>query len=211
LNARLTDVETLAKQLNIERYLLVDKNYAMAIDQYQRILKAKPNAAILSRLGVLYFQLDPKNNKDKAIDMLDMAKRLEPGYWETYRNLSYVYSASGRTNDAIEAGQKALQLNPNDAITLSNVAWAYSRSTNPQSTDLEVARQYAQKALTLTGAGEKKSEILDTLAEVYYHKGGDGDRDRSLAYFRQAITLAPNWDVQTYRDHLKTDFPDEKP
>jgi tetratricopeptide (TPR) repeat protein len=91
LNARITDVEVLAKQLNIERYLLVDKNYAMAIDQYREILKTKQNASILSRLGVLYFQLDHKN-LDTAIGMLNAAKRSDPGYWEIYRNLSFIYS-----------------------------------------------------------------------------------------------------------------------
>lgn len=172
LNARIADVEVLAKQLNIERYLLVDKNYAMAIDQYQQIFNTKPNAAILSRLGVLYFQLDPKN-KDKAISMLDMAKRLEPNYWETYRNLSYIYSASGRTKDAIEAGQKALHLNPNDAVAMSNMAWAYSRTADSSPDDLNRAQALGQKALELTGAGEKKSEILDTLAEVHFHRGAE--------------------------------------
>jgi tetratricopeptide (TPR) repeat protein len=205
LSARISDVETLARQLNIERYLLVDQNFALAIDQYNDILKSKQSAPVLARLGVLQFQLDKSNSTD-AIKLLEKAKEIDPQYWETYRNLSYIFTASGRAKDAIAAGTKALDINKNDAITLSNLAWVYSKS---EVRDLELAQQYAERALALTGPGEKRSEVLDTLAEVFYQKGGEGNKTRSLAYFKEAIEIAPSWRAGSYREHLKTDFPEQ--
>jgi tetratricopeptide (TPR) repeat protein len=204
LSARISDVETLARQLNIERYLLVDQNFALAIDQYNDILKSKQSAPVLARLGVLYFQRDQKNSYD-AIKLLEKAKEIDPQYWETYRNLSYIFTASGRAKDAIAAGMKALDINKNDAITLSNLAWVYSKSEDVR--DLELAQQYAERALALTGMGEKRSEVLDTLAEVYYQMGGETNKAQSLVYFNEAIDTAPTWRARSYREHLRTDFP----
>jgi tetratricopeptide (TPR) repeat protein len=210
LNARLADLEVLTRQLNIERYLQIDKNYALAIDQYEEIAKNTQSASILARLGVLYFQLDPKN-ADSAVQLLEKSASLDPGYWETYRNLAYIYTATGRTKEAIAAGQKALQLHKDDAITLNNMAWIYSRTDDTSVLNLDLAQQYAETALKLTGAGEKKSEILDTLAEVHIRKGGKDNRELALEYLRKAISLAPNWDAESYRHHLQSSFPEETP
>jgi tetratricopeptide (TPR) repeat protein len=100
---------------------------------------------------------------------------------------------------------KALDINKNDAITLSNLAWVYSKSEDVR--DLELAQQYAERALALTGMGEKRSEVLDTLAEVYYQMGGETNKAQSLVYFNEAIDTAPTWRARSYREHLRTDFP----
>jgi tetratricopeptide (TPR) repeat protein len=208
LNNRLADLEVLTKQLNIERYLLMDRNYALAVDQYQEIARRDRSAPVLARLGILQFQLDPKN-RDLAIQTLEEAQRLDPQYWETYRNLTYIYTSTDETKKAIESGKKALDLNGNDAITLNNLAWVYSTAKEPALRDLGLAQRYAEKALRLTGLGDKKAQILDTLAEVHFRKGGQGDLNAALDYHRSAIALAPPWDVKNYQDHLRRNFPRE--
>jgi hypothetical protein len=52
LNQRLTDVGGVTKQLSIERYLVLDNNYAMAIDQYEQLEKSQESAPILARLAL---------------------------------------------------------------------------------------------------------------------------------------------------------------
>jgi cytochrome c-type biogenesis protein CcmH/NrfG len=72
---------------------------------------------------------------------------------------------------------------------------------------LERAQQYAERARQLTGS--KYLDVLDTLAEVYYRKGGDENRRRALELLRQADEIAPNG-VSTYKARIAKLFPSEK-
>src|SRR5262249_37352374 len=154
----------------IERFLVLDNNYAMAVEQYEELAKMQESASILARLGILYFELDRKNNEDKAIEKHEMAKRLDPRYWEIYSNLTYIYSATGQTKKAIEAGEQALKLNNYDAKTYNNLAWVYAASKDQDFRNLERAKEYVEKAYKLTEG--RQPGILDTLAEVYVREGG---------------------------------------
>ena len=124
---RVTDVEVVAKRLEIDRYLQLEGNYKWAVGRYEQLAKAHPSASVLAQLGVLYFQADPKN-QEIAIATLDQARLLDPKSWEVYRSLTYVYTASNQTKDAIEAGKIALALDALDSGTYNNLAWCYSPS-----------------------------------------------------------------------------------
>src|ERR1043165_9899845 len=91
LNARLRDVELGAKLVPIERFLLADKNYPWAIDQYEALAKSNPSAPVLARLGILYYLLDPRGNETKALDRLEKAKEYDDKYWEIFRLLTYIH------------------------------------------------------------------------------------------------------------------------
>lgn len=203
LSARLADVEIGTKLVTIERYVGVDKNYPAAIDEYEKIAKTDGRAAILARLGVLYFLLDPKENEQIALEKLNAATRADPGNWEAHRNLTFIYLATDRIKDALESGQKALQLNENDANTYSNLAWIHA--TSPEFGDLGKAQKYAEKAVKLTK--ERQSSFLDTLAEVYFRQG---DRERALASLHKAKAAAddPDGAIQEIEVHFRKLFPD---
>jgi tetratricopeptide (TPR) repeat protein len=203
---RLTDVEIVAKQLTVERLFDDDKNYEEAVDQYKQIAEVRQSPAILARLGLLYFQLDPKRNERLAIETLERARILDPNYWLTYRYLNYIYSAQGMAEDAIRAGEEGLKHNQFDAKLYNNLAWIYATSDKPLA-NLERAQQYAERARQLTGS--KYLDVLDTLAEVYYRKGGDENRRRALELLRQADEIAPNG-VSTYKARIAKLFPSEK-
>jgi tetratricopeptide (TPR) repeat protein len=198
-NARLADLELLTKQLNIERYLLEDRNYQLAIDQYERIATVSQTAPILARLGILYFQRD-KNKQDFAVQTLERAKGLDPQYWEIYRNLSYIYAITGQTKKAIDAAQKALELNQDDAMSLNNLAWALATSKDAALRNLDKAQAYAEKGLELTTEGEKKAEVFDTIAEIYHQRS---NREYALSYLRKAVDSAPNWAKPRYQERLE--------
>src|SRR5689334_10341222 len=112
LSARLTDVELGTKLVTIERVLDSDKNYAWAVDQYERLAEKHTNVQVLTRLGILYFLLNT-DNKNIALQTLNAAKQLDPSYWEIYRSLTYIYQASDEPREAIEAGTTAIKLNKN--------------------------------------------------------------------------------------------------
>lgn len=203
ITSRLTDVEVLTKRMNIDRYLEMEGNYIWAVRGYEEIAKTHPSASVLARLGVLYFQADPKNEK-AAIETLDRAKGLDPNNWEVYRSLTYIYTATNRPKDAIEAGQKALALNDVDSGTYNNLAWSFATTSDENLRNLQLAETYALKAIDLTR--DKHAEYFDTLARVYVAKG---ERDQAIQAFRSAIALASQRDLQTYQKQLKQYFPNE--
>jgi len=208
LTQRLKDVEVGTRLVNIERLLLKDKNYPWAIAEYEKIAAERPSAAILARLGDLYFRASPKKNVDAALEKLAMAQRLDDRSWETYQVLTYVYVSTGREADAVRAGTRALELNPYDASTCNNLAWLYATSTNPALRDLPAAMVYAERAVELTQG--KQAFFVDTLAEVYHRHGAD-HHPRARELMRQAIALAPREEVGGFREHYSMMFPNDKP
>src|SRR5262249_34993769 len=122
LDVRLADVEIGTKLVTIERYVGTDRNYPWAISQYKQLANSDGRASILTRLGMLYYLHDPQGNETIALEKLREATHAEPANWEAYRNLTYIYSFTGRDKEAIEAGKKALALNENDANTYNNLA-----------------------------------------------------------------------------------------
>ena len=122
-----------------------------------------------------------------------------------YRSLTYIYTATNRPKEAIEAGQKALSLHDVDSGTHNNLAWSFATASDENLRNLQLAEAHGLKAVELT-RGDKHAEYFDTLARVYVAKG---ERDHAIQAFRSAIALAPRRDLQTYEKHLKQYFPDE--
>jgi tetratricopeptide (TPR) repeat protein len=203
LNERLKDVELGAKLVTIERFLVTDNNLEWAEKQYEDLAKSSPSAAILARLGVLYFRLDPESNEKKAVEYLETAKSYDEKNWEIYRNLTFIYTQTGRCEKAIEAGLKATELNERDANSWNNLAWNYYKCGQPFHS-LNKARTSAEKAVHLTN--ENNPQFLDTLAQVYAERG---QRDLAREKIHRAILIAPNDQRKGLNDTFKKLFPDE--
>lgn len=199
---RVSDVEVLTSRLEVDRYLQLEGNYKWAVGRYERLAKTHPSAPILARLGLLYFQADPSDQKT-AIATLEQAKQLDPNNWEVYRSLTYIYTATNQTENAIEAGKMALALDALDSGTYNNLAWCYT-SPEGELRNLPLAETYALKAIELTR--NRHAEYFDTLAQVYVAKGS---RDQAVKNFRTAIKLARPGSVETYQNHLRQNYPDE--
>jgi tetratricopeptide (TPR) repeat protein len=187
--------------VTIERYVGVDKNYPSAIDQYEQLARNDRRASILARLGMLYFL---EGNETVALEKLSQATSADPESWEAYRNLTFIHLASNRAKDAIETGQKALELNKNDANTYNNLAWIYA--TSQEFGNLRQAQEYAEKAVTLTKG--RQSNFLDTLAEVYFRQG---DLEHARASLRKAKAVAddPKGERQKIEAHFGRLFPND--
>src|SRR5262249_31164606 len=162
LNARVKELELGTKLVTIERFLVADNNYQWAVDQYEALAKSNPSAAIFARLGILYFQLDPKENEAKAVAFLQRAREYDEKYVEINRSLTYIYTIKERCKEAIEAGQKAIASDALDANSLNNLAWSHF-TCGSRYRDLNKARDYAERAVELTQ--HKNPQFLDTLAE----------------------------------------------
>jgi tetratricopeptide (TPR) repeat protein len=206
LSSRLSQVEVGEKLVNIESRLESDKNYPEAIKQYESLAASSPTALMLARLGILYF-LNDKNDAAKAIEKLEMAKRLDPKSSEIFRNLMWVYAGTRRLKDAVEAGQMALTLSDDEAAIYNNLAWIFANpGDQPQLLNLPRAREYAERAVELTKG--KQVDFLDTLGDVYYHLG---DRENAIKAFSKAKEVALG-DIKKVEDEFKASsklYPDD--
>jgi len=193
---RLTDVEVAIKIVNIERIITNDRSEEGAIHQYEDLAKTHRSAPLLARLARLYFQVN-RADKDKALAMLEEAKRLDSNNLDIYRTLTYIYTSSCQGKSAIAAGKRALELNEYDANTYNNLGWILARSKEPDVQDLVKAQANAERAVELTK--KRHSDFLDTLAEVHLHKG---EKDLARQLLQEAQKVAPGEDTDYYAERL---------
>jgi len=174
LNSRVKQVEVAVKLANVERILAKDRNYGWAMAQYRLLARDDPRAEFLTRYAGLLFKIEPTDDSE-PLEALRKARRLDPNYWEAYAVLAYIHLENKRVREAVEAGERSIQLNEYDAQTLNNLAWIYSHAEDPAVRNLERAKQYGEKAVFLTR--RKNPEYLDTLAAVYEAAGNTPDAE----------------------------------
>jgi Tfp pilus assembly protein PilF len=170
------------------------------------IAKSHKSAPLLARLGTLYFLANPKD-PDRALAKLEEAKRADPQSWEAYRELAFVYASIDKPKEAIEAGEKAIELNSLDANTYNNLAWVYAHSKNRQYRNLKLTLIDAEKAVSYTN--DNYPQHLDTLAEVYIQLDDSDSKRRALELLKKAVRIAPNDQKSTFIKHLREHFPEE--
>ncbi len=186
LNSRLAQLEVGSKVASLERWVL-DKNFDLAISEYEKLVARYPTPELLTRLGAFYYQRAEDHqpmiasDQERAIEMLKKANALHverqgKEFWLANRTLAYIQLVRGESywDQAVEAGEKAIAENPYDDESYNNLAWIYAVTTNPAVKDLGKAEQYAQRAVQLTRGQD--ASMLDTLRTVYVVKGGNDQR-----------------------------------
>ncbi len=91
----------------------------------------------------------------------------EPENTTLYQNLATLYYQQGRYEEAIEAYEKVISLEPNHAMALNNLAWFLATVPREELRDEKRALELAKGAVAL----ERSPMVLDTLAEAYYANG----------------------------------------
>jgi tetratricopeptide (TPR) repeat protein len=206
ISSRIKEAEVVAKLVNVERLLSKDKNYKWAIAEYEQLAREYRRAPILARLGDLYFRSD-KSRAPLAIETLESARRLDPQLPEVSQVLTFIYVSTHREAEAIREGARALELNPDDANTYNNLAWLHATAKRSEFLNLQLAQEYAERAVALTQW--KQPSFLDTLAEVYYRRGGS-ERSKAHDLMLRAIDIAPREEVADFRRHFFELFPGER-
>lgn len=108
--------------------------------------------------------------------------REKPGNAELYAAYGGMLLEKGRYKEAEEFLKKSLDTDPNQAITMNNLAWLYATSPPPYFKP-EAALELAERA----ASREPEPHILDTLAEAYYV---NGDYRKALETIQQALSKA---------------------
>lgn len=100
-----------------------------------------------------------------------------------------VAQQQGRTDDAVGYYQQALQLAPNSAVLLNNLAWLYFENGNEQA--LELASRAAD-------AAPDNAAILDTYGWILTQQG---QVEKGVEVLQRAAKLDP--EHEEIRQHLK--------
>lgn len=180
MTSRLSHLEVGERVNFIERTWKRTHNINFAIQEYEKLAKEQKTPQLLVRLGALYYQrtsfsdLTKIGDIERAIQTLQAANALyqekhNKEFWLANSTLAYIYFDQEELEKAIEAGEKAIALNPNDTESLNTLAWIYVTSPDPAFQRFTKARRYAKKAVELTN--RKEYGALDTLAEVYQRLG----------------------------------------
>ena len=199
MTSRLSHLEVGDRVNFIERTWERTRNINFAIQEYEKLAKGQKNPQLLVRLGELYYSRSwfPNHTDGKDIELAIKTihegntlyqEKHEKEFWLANSTLASIYYSQKELEKAIEAGEKAIALNPNDTESLNTLAWIYVTSPDPAFQRFTKARRYAEKAVKLTN--KKEYETLDTLAVVYQRLGeidlavdilkGVIDKDRSI-------------------------------
>lgn len=93
-----------------------------AIEQYQAALQLQPSPKVYNDLAVAYNDM---GLPDKAIELLQIAIRTSPDFYDAHNNLGVAYIYKGVYGKAIEHLRIAVRLNPSFSGTYSNLGLSY--------------------------------------------------------------------------------------
>ncbi len=124
----------------------------------------------------------------RAVELLEEGAERFPAEAQVHLNLAMAYQADDQRDAAVEAYQRTLALEPNQAVALNNLAWLYHEDEN------EEALELAERAYQLN---PRSAAIIDTYGWILLHHG---EVERSVELLEQAHELSPN--SQEIAQHL---------
>ena len=99
--------------------LMLEKDYQQALKIFDDLIYLFPNEAnLLSDRGVIFIHL---NKKEEALQDFDQAVFLEDTYGYRYASRAYARDFFGDTKAAILDYEKAIELDPEDAVSYNNI------------------------------------------------------------------------------------------
>lgn len=159
-----------------------------AADNYKDILKTNPKSGDLwLRLGVVQRSL---SQPDAALASFEEAGKANPRSRDAFLNEAMLLDAMQRKKEAIDAYNKVLNLEPDNALALNNLAYLSAES----GTNLDQAQTYAERAKK---KAPNSPEVSDTLGYVYLQKNLN---TQAAEIFRQNVAEHP--DNASFRFHL---------
>ncbi len=166
-----------------------------AVEEFRKLLKVDPkNIDAASNLSQLLYQ---SGKYAEAAEALEGPVKASPDMLGLQYELGSAYLKTGQTEKAVVHLRAAAEAQGSNPMMLNNVAYALADNK----TDLELARQYAQEALTKldsrsvddvaaidtgTQVTYELSLVWDTLGWVYFQSG---DTNRSEGLVRAAWLL----------------------
>ncbi|HEY9206999.1 MAG TPA: tetratricopeptide repeat protein [Candidatus Methanoperedens sp.] len=132
---------------------------------------------IHNNLGIAY---DRIGRYDEAIEELQCALKLDPGYIEAHNNLAIIYEHTGRIDEAIAELEHALRLNPQFAEAHCNLGNVYAGAGR-----LEEGIKELKEALLIKPG---YAPAHNALGNIFAEQGKEQD---AIEKFQEAIKIDP--------------------
>ncbi len=134
------------------------------------------NEELLYRLGIIY---DKKNQKSKAIEIMNKILQKNKAHADALNYIGYTYADEGKNlNEALQLIKKALKLKPGSGYIIDSLGWVYFRLG-----DMEKAKKYLLQAAELE---PNDPTIQEHLGELYERLG---DKRRALRHYQRSLNL----------------------
>jgi tetratricopeptide (TPR) repeat protein len=141
-------------------------------------------------LKLIFLKLSDKN-LSMALNYLNMGIELNPGSQELYLLKGTVLAESGKTDEAVTAYKRLIQINPSNKMAQNNLAMLLvDKKGDPTSLNqaLNLMQEYA--------TGETRDPVLlDTLGWVYHKMGRE---EEAINVLGKALASLPNQETINY-------------
>jgi len=159
------------------------KEAAELLREHNRLFREEHRTRL--KLGKIYFKT---GRLDQAQEILTNVLAMNPKSFEAHQVLGVISMLKGNTKLAVSEYLQAISLNPNDAVSLNDLANIYAE----EQTNLDQALEYAARAVRIVpGSGN----FRDTLGWAYYRKG---EFLQALSHFEAAYERSPYISVIPY-------------
>jgi Zn-dependent protease with chaperone function len=169
------------------------------VRRHNRFIVLSFSVYLICLVGLGYFLNFSPMKQQLAFSLLrkELSQQVlkEPNNMALYENLAVVYQELGKYDEAMEAYNRILEIDPNRAVSLNNLAWLLVTVPQERLRDESRALDLAKKAVSL----ERSPIFLDTLAEAYYV---EGFKEEAVAAIREAIALEKG-DTKYYEKQLE--------
>ncbi len=155
-------------------------NYAKALEAFQQVTVLAPDLDVgYQNVGNI---LTAQGKYQEAIPYYQKCLQIQP-YWSTYGNLGTAYFFLKQYPNAVQAFEKAIELNPNDTLTMVNLADGY-RATG----QLDKASATYQQAISVgfkeLETNPQNADVLDAIALSYAKLGKAKEADSFMTRAR---------------------------
>lgn len=170
-----TEAKTLTAYL-----LQQQKKYKEAIEALQTALNAKANdTKLLTFIAMLHREA---GEMDQAVSIMEKVTQLEPQKDEHYFTLGVFYDDQQKKSEAITAIKKAVELNPQNAVALNYLGYAYAEVGE----HLDQAEKLVRQALAID---KNNGYYVDSLGWIYFKMAR---YQEALKQLKKAAQLTPN-------------------
>ena len=154
------------------------KAYQDTVQQYRKKLKKNPtNVAMYAELAKIHLEI---NNRNAAIGEYHIMTSIAPSLALGHYNLGALYMQQGEVQRAIEAFQKAIELDENDTEPHIRLGWIYASQRK-----FDLAESYLQGALQ---RNPMLGEAYRGLGEIYVQQDALSD---AIAAYTKLMEIEP--------------------
>jgi len=179
----------------LARIATVSGKYDIAVDQYSQLAAASPTSTSAQLL--LASAYIAKGDRASAMGLLEKVVQADPKSVPASLMLAQALVAVRRIDDAKARYRHLLEMEPNNANALNDLAYIMADSGD----SLDQALAYAQRGLQNAGEPDLRTSLADTLGWIYLKKNMN---DNALQAFQSLVRSNPG--NATFRYHLGAAF-----